>query len=155
MLAPGRQNHAASYYRRPSPVRSSHGFVEVVNKEAHYSQLLSDTEVALQMQGFFLQVALTKHLGVYKGLSPFPLSATPADIPALDPQGIWSSQQSPQTSHSQQWPGLWHDSHVRMLTLQLWSCLWPPLWLKNRSMVDTQVSGPRISSKALRGYQTK
>lgn len=50
MLAPGRQNHAASYYRRPSPVRSSHGFVEVVNKEAHYSQLLSDTEVALQMQ---------------------------------------------------------------------------------------------------------
>jgi len=46
MLAPGRQNHAASYYRRPSPVRSSHGFVEVVNKEAHYSQLLSDTEVA-------------------------------------------------------------------------------------------------------------
>ena len=27
-----------------------HGFVEVVNKEGHYSQLLSDTEVALQMQ---------------------------------------------------------------------------------------------------------
>ena len=40
------------------------------------------------MQGFFQQMALTKHPVVYKGLSPFTLSATPADIPTLDQQGI-------------------------------------------------------------------